>query len=96
MSADIMQTYIDRGTGALDRMEEASRRGNEISMETLMRLIRENEDTEYGKKYGFRQIRSYADYAAKVPFSGYEDYEPYIDRMLNQGQKNLITSDDVV
>ena len=96
MSADIMQTYIDRGTGALDRMEEASRRGNEISMETLMRLIRENEDTEYGKKYGFRQIRSYADYAAKVPFSGYEDYEPYIDRMLNQGQKKLITSDDVV
>ena len=53
MRSDIMQTYIAEGISALYRMEEASRRGNEISMETLMRLIRENEDTEYGKKYGF-------------------------------------------
>lgn len=96
MSSEIMQTYIARGIRALDRMEETSRRGNEISMETLMRLIRENENTEYGKKYGFRQIRSYADYAAKVPLSGYEDYEPYIDRMLFLGRKNLITAEDVV
>ena len=96
MGSEIMRTYIDRGIRALDRMEETSRRGNEISMETLMRLIRENEDTEYGKKYGFRQIRSYADYAARVPLSGYEDYEPYIDRMLFLGRKNLITAEDVV
>lgn len=96
MRSDIMQTYIAEGISALYRMEEASRRGNEISMETLMRLIRENEDTEYGKKYGFREIRSYDDYAAKVPLSCYEDYEPYIDRMVYLGGKNLITAEDVV
>ena len=93
---DVMKKYIADGIRALDRMEEASRQGKAVSQKTLMRLIRENENTEYGKKYGFREIRSYADYAAKVPISTYEDYEPYIQRMLCFGQSNLITADKVV
>ena len=77
-------------------MEEASRCGNAISQELLMQLIRKNQDTAYGQKYGFREIRSYADYAAKVPFSSFEDYEPYINRMFYFGQKNMLTTEDVV
>ena len=96
MSTGTMKKYIEEGIRARERMEEASRQGKSISTETLMRLIRENEDTEYGKKYHFRDIRSYADYAQRVPFSAYEDYEPYIERMLCYGQKNLITADEVV
>ena len=88
--------YIDGGLAALRRMEEDSRRAGALSEETLMRLLRENEDTEYGRKYDFRSIRSYADYAAKVPFSAYEDYEPYIERMICFGEKGLITSREVV
>ena len=60
------------------------------------RLVRENQDTEYGRKYGFRNIHSYADYAARVPLSSYEDYEPYIERMLCFNQKGLLTADEVV
>ena len=96
MNTNVLQDYITHGIMALDRMEAASRHAKAISEETLMRLIRENENTEYGKKYGFREIRSYADYAAKVPLSSYEDYEPYIERMLCFGQSNLITADQVV
>ena len=96
MSAELMKKYIAEGIRALERMEDAGRHGKSISMETLMHLIRANEDTEYGKKYHFRDIRSYADFAEKVPFSVYEDYEPYIERMLCLNQKNLITADEVV
>ena len=96
MSARVMEKYIAEGIRALELLEDSGRRGRSISMETLMRLIRANEDTEYGKKYHFRDIRSYADYAGMVPFSVYEDYEPYIERMLCLGQKNLITADEIV
>ena len=96
MSAETMKKYIAEGRRALERMEESSRKGKSVSTETLMRLIRANEDTEYGKKHHFRSIRSYADYAARVPFSVYEDYEPYIEQMLCFNRKNLITSDEVV
>ena len=90
-----MKKIIANGMAALGRMEKASLNAKQISLETLMRLIRENEDTEYGRKYDFRDIRSYADYARKVPFSEYKDYEPYIERMIVWGDKNLITSSDI-
>ena len=96
MRDEIMKKYIAEGIRALERMEDASRQGRSISTETLMRLIRANEDTEYGKKYHFRDFRSYADYAKSVPFSAYEDYEPYIERMICLNQKKLITAEDVV
>ena len=96
MKTNVLQDYIAHGMTALDQMETASRHAGAVSMETLTRLIRKNENTEYGRKYGFREIRSYADYAARVPYSAYEDYEPYIERMLCFGQDNLITADKVV
>ena len=96
MSMDVMQRYIADGLRVLERMEEESLRANACSRELLMRLVRDNQDTEYGRKYGFREIRSYADYAARVPISCYEDYEPYIERMLCFNQKDLITADKVV
>ena len=94
--SDIMKKYIADGIQALDRLEKDSLRGNTVSHELLMRLIRQNENTEYGKKYGFGAIHSYADYAAKVPLSGYEDYEPYIERMMYLNQKHVLTADEVV
>ena len=96
MSTEVMQRYIADGIAVLERMEQASLHGNEISHKLLMQLVRDNQDTEYGRKYAFREIRSYADYAAKVPLSDYEDYEPYIERMLCFNQRNLITADEVV
>ena len=96
MNRDVMSRYIADGIRVLDRMERDSLRGGAVSRELLMRLIRQNEDTEYGRKYGFREIRSYAEYAARVPLSGYEDYEPYIDRMLCFNEKNLLTADEAV
>ena len=93
---DIMQKYIADGTRVLDRLEQDSLHANAVSHELLMDLVRKNQDTEYGRKYGFKDIYSYADYAAKVPLSDYEDYEPFIERMLSFGQKNLLSADDVV
>lgn len=56
----------------------------------LRDLMRKNAKTEYGRKYGFADIHSAADYQAKVPYSDYSDYAGYIDRML-KGEKDLIT-----
>ena len=96
MKTQGMGKNIADGLAALERMEQASLNAPQIGLDTLMNLIRENENTEYGKKYDFRHIHSYADYAHKVPFSEYQDYEPYIERMLVFGEKNLITTSDVL
>ena len=65
------------------------------SHELLMQLVRDNEDTEFGKKYGFKEIRSVEDYKKRVPLSSYDDYAVAIERMV-KGEKNLITAYPVV
>ena len=96
MTNQAIEKYITGGLSSLRRMEQASHRAPEISLETLMRLIRQNEDTEYGRKYDFCNIHSYEEFARKVTLSEYEDYEPYIERMVCFGAKKLITSSDIV
>ncbi|MCH5208733.1 MAG: GH3 auxin-responsive promoter family protein, partial [Oscillospiraceae bacterium] len=65
-----------------------------VQSDYLMSVIRENADTIYGKKFGFSEIKSYADFAEKVPLTFYEDYEPYIAAISN-GEKHVLTVEDV-
>ena len=57
----------------------------------VKKLMRDNKNTVYGKAHNFKDVHSVADYQAKVPLSRYKDYEEYIDRMVETGERNLIT-----
>lgn len=52
--------------------------------------IRDNENTEFGKKYDFADIHSIEEYRKKVPVMIYDDFAPYLERMKN-GEKNVLT-----
>lgn len=60
--------------------------------ELLMRILKDNKDTEYGKKYGFEKIHSIEEFRSSLPLTKYDDYSEYIKRMSEKGEKNLITS----
>lgn len=66
-----------------------------VQGEYLKALLKRNADTVYGQKYGFDKIRSYKDFAERVPLTKYEDYEPYIRTMAN-GAENVLTSERVL
>lgn len=91
MNEVIMKTLISRGRKAMRELDENSRNAVAISEKLLMKLLDENKDTEYGKKYGFADIHSVDDYREKVPLSNYDDYEPYIRRMLEENEQRLIS-----
>ncbi len=55
----------------------------------LKGMIEKNKDTEYGKKIGFKDIHSVADFQRIVPLSDYDTYSDYVERMMN-GEKNLM------
>ncbi len=57
--------------------------------ETLMRMVRQAQDTEYGREHGFAQINSYDDFATRVPVNTYEELKGYIDRMRH-GEKDVL------
>lgn len=72
--------------------ERKARNGIITSAKLLNKLVRRNRDTEYGRKCGFAQVHSVADYQEKVPLSTYDDYRDYILRTADEGEQNLMTS----
>jgi hypothetical protein len=60
----------------------------------LLRLLKRNAGTEYGRRYGLSGIRSVAEFQARVPLSSYEDYREAIER-IGQGQRGVLTRDPV-
>ena len=72
---------------ALKDIGKSSLDPRKASEELLLKILKENKDTEYGKKYGFKDIHSIEEYRQKVPFSNYDTYEPYISRMVKQKEE---------
>ncbi|PQA56311.1 GH3 auxin-responsive promoter family protein [Siphonobacter curvatus] len=66
----------------LARIEAFRRDPWPIQERQLQRLIRSGRSTVWGKQYGYRQIRSLADFQREVPISTYEDLFPYIERVM--------------
>ena len=61
---------------------------HEVQNELLLDLIDEAVDTELGRQYDFASIKSYEDFAGRVPVSTYEDYQSIIERS-RKGESNL-------
>ncbi|OIQ21861.1 GH3 auxin-responsive promoter family protein [Lacinutrix sp. MedPE-SW] len=61
---------------------------NEVQEELLLGLIETAKDTEFGKQHGFSSIKTYADFASRVPISNYEEYHELIERS-RQGEHNI-------
>lgn len=80
----------------LDGFEMMTKNPMAVQTKLLMELLETNKDTEYGKKYGFSEIKSIEEYQQKLPLTEYDDYAEYIDRMVNNSERNLISSNDPV
>ena len=61
-------------------------------VKTLKKILRRNKNCELGKKYDFKNIKSIDEYREKLPLTTYADYEPYVDRIINNKEKNVMFS----
>jgi hypothetical protein len=57
--------------------------------ETFLKLINTAKKTEFGKQHHFDKITSFYDFQHFVPIRNYEQFIPYINRIL-KGEKNLL------
>lgn len=46
-------------------------------------LLAKAKDTQFGKDHGFSSIKSYTDYAAKVPVRDYEGLKDYVEKVVH-------------
>jgi hypothetical protein len=61
----------------------------------LWQLLQAHQDTELGRKFGLRDIKTIEQFRAQVPILPYSSYEPYTDRIA-EGEKNVLNPDPVV
>ncbi len=92
----MLKVMVWKGRAALRRMDEHSVDAMKNNEELLMKVLRDNSATEYGKKYGFGEIHSIREYQEKVPYSTYDNYAPYIERMVRNHEEKLITAYPII
>lgn len=78
------------GLKILQIIEEESKHPIDVMNNLLFSTLKDNENTEYGKKYNFSEIKTIKDYQKNVPIVTYEEIKPYIERMAN-GEKDILT-----
>lgn len=72
----------------LHQMELFFKYPNEVQEELLHQLIDKAKYTEVGQRYDFSSIKSYREFAERVPVQTYEDIYEDIERS-RQGEKNI-------
>ncbi|MEE1010582.1 MAG: GH3 auxin-responsive promoter family protein, partial [Acutalibacteraceae bacterium] len=78
------------GDISLLEIEHFTKNPMKAQKSTLKKILGRNKNSEIGKKYGFKNINSIEEYQANVPLSFYEDYVPYVERMIHNKEKNLM------
>lgn len=78
----------------LKEIEQYTDHAGELQQRVLQRLIRMAADTEWGKKYDYASIRTYADFKERLPIQTYEEIKPYVTR-LRAGEQNLLWPSEI-
>ena len=63
----------------------------EVQNEVLINLLKNAENTEFGKKYNFSSIKDYSSFSNNIPLTDYENFLKYIERSI-KGESNIFWS----
>ena len=66
----------------------------QVQTDKLFEILEKNKNSSYGIEYKFNKVKNIDDFQKNIPFTTYEDYIPYIDRIRN-GEKNVLTSEEI-
>ena len=61
-----------------------------LQHKVFCRLMKDAAHTEWGLKYGYKDIKRYQDFQ-RVPIQTYEEIKPYVERMRH-GEKDVLCS----
>lgn len=67
----------------------------ETQLKVLNRLISDARNTEWGRKFDYKSIRSYSDFRNRVPLQDYDSLKPYIDRVM-KGEENVLWPGEIM
>lgn len=66
----------------------------DVQNETFWDLIDHAKRTKFGQTYKFKEIKKYEDFAERVPVFGYEELQPFFEKVM-KGEKNVLWPSDI-
>ncbi len=89
-ASKIFRQKIELGDRIIQDLDEKLLEPMKYNEGLLMQILADNQNTEYGKRYGFSEMQSIEEFQKKIPVTMYDDYAEYIDRMTDKGETDLI------
>ncbi len=53
-----------------------------VQEKRLLEIVRRNQNTDFGRRHHFSEIRDFESFRRNVPVRGYDEFDPFIQRML--------------
>ena len=82
----LVRTFFARRVTAIDSYADHA---EQLQRAVLARLVRNAAHTAWGERHGYDRLRSYEDFAARVPLTDYEALKGDIDRM-RRGERDIL------
>lgn len=86
--------WLATGLPARRRFSRALDEPAAAQWQVLRTQLTRNAASAYGRNHGFAEIRSPEDFARRVPVVGYEELEPWTDR-IRRGESSVLTTEPV-
>src|SRR6478736_8694294 len=78
----------------IPNIEHFMQHPEEVQHELFCHMVDTARDTEWGRKYGYKSIRTVEEFKERVPVGNYESHKPYIERMM-KGEQNILWPSEV-
>ena len=88
----LIKSLINKGNYDLRRLHRNTIDSRKKNEKLLFKIIKAGQNSEFGKKHHFSEIKTVEDFRKNVPLSTYDDYEPYIERMIHNNEEDILTS----
>jgi len=76
------------------RFRQKTKQTASIQQQFLHSLLRDHQNTAFGREYGFSEITTVDQFREQVPIFNYRDFRPYMERIAN-GESHVLTADRV-
>jgi len=89
----LVANWMVRFFGWFDRraLEYAAENPAEAQLMLLQNILQKNKATAFGQEHRFPEITDHAAYQSLVPMRGYQEMEPYVQRMTG-GERHVLTA----
>ncbi|WP_246011865.1 GH3 auxin-responsive promoter family protein [Chryseotalea sanaruensis] len=67
---------------------------HEVQSELLQNILLSARHTEFGQRYDFRSITNHDQFKSRVPVHSYEEFYPYIERLM-RGEQNILWPSEI-